>query len=602
MTPATEKQTNGRTDEKERQLKFGILSSGHVLCSAAAPVQLPDVYFSELVWKSLQERRTSGRPVLVNGETGAEMTADDVLRTGVGVGHFLLSRGVREGDVVFGFSSNNESYACFVLAVPAIGAILSGCLSSFPLPALVKQMQSLSPVVLLCCQNSLRTAAQAADQVASVRFVIVTDADRDALPERTPAEQKAVYTMTHVMSQPPLPAQLPVVPLRKSPAEAICYMHTSSGSTGRPKTVARSHAAYVTHMLGMEDGTAFEYRRAGQDVVSGRLLIPHTTGPMIIMKAMHSGCTLIILSDLLAHKFVSLIRRYAISHIVAVPTLVAALAQCPLSPHDDVSSLTSCAVFGSVLSSATRQQFRDKFPNCTLFSQMYGTTESGQISYVDERVMRSLDEEGGAGIGEKGQTVGRLVRGVRVRVMDRSTGQPLPARQVGELEVHGPCQTDGYYCDADADADNYDRSRFWFRSGDAAFFDEDGLLFIVDRFKMIMKVDGIQVSPAELESVLMQHEHVSAAAVVGIHDPVHGEVPVAFVVLDPSPGSDARHVLSFHNEQVAPHKWIRELRVVQALPLVSVGKVDKGKLLTLPADLVMRTIRIAEVGANGHVA
>ena len=160
--------------------------------------------------------------------------------------------------------------------------------------------------------------------------------------------------------------------LRKAPSEAACFMHLSSGSTGAPKAVARCHDKYIAQTIGQEEGGHFEFRTAGTDVVSGRLLIPHTTGPPILTSCMYYGCTFVILNELVMEHFLSLIQRYSISHIIAVPTLVSALAQSTTDEYD-VASVYSLAVFGSVLSPAVVKQFIARFPNCHLIYQMYGT-------------------------------------------------------------------------------------------------------------------------------------------------------------------------------------------------------------------------------------
>lgn len=272
--------------------------------------------------------------------------------------------------------------------------------------------------------------------------------------------------------------------------------------------------------------------------------------------------------------------------MIAVPTLVSAMAKADISDEIDVTCLTSVAIFGSVLSPAVEQQFRSKFNNCSLFSQMYGTTESGQVTFADESVVNWT-----ASHPEKRATAGRLIRGVQIRIMDRDTNRSLPHSEIGELEIHGPCQVEGYYRNEKADAQNFDENMYWFKSGDAAFFDEDGLLFVVDRYKDIFKVDGIQVSPAELESILKKHPDITDAAVVGIPDDDHGEVAHAFVVTVETEGMDLSHLISFHNEQMPNHKWIKCMTQVKSLPLVGVGKIDKAKLLCLPADDIVQITR-----------
>lgn len=112
----------------------------------------------------------------------------------------------------------------------------------------------------------------------------------------------------------------------------------------------------------------------------------------------------------------------------------------------------------------------------------------------------------------------------------RMNPNPLSRNQVGEICAKGPQMTTGYLNHPDANSESFDEDGFFY-SGDGGFLDERGFLFVSDRFKEIIKFDGMQVSPAELESILLSHPGVQEAAVIGIPHPVHGHVPRAFVVL-----------------------------------------------------------------------
>jgi acyl-coenzyme A synthetase/AMP-(fatty) acid ligase len=114
--------------------------------------------------------------------------------------------------------------------------------------------------------------------------------------------------------------------------------------------------------------------------------------------------------------------------------------------------------------------------------------------------------------------------------------------------------------------------------------DGDGCLRIVDRLKELIKVDGLQVAQAELEALLLAHPAVSDAAVVGLPDDQHGEVPVAAVV--PRGNLDAAALISWAGEQVSPHKRLRAVHVVGQIPRTPAGKVLRRSLRT---DAARRT-------------
>jgi acyl-coenzyme A synthetase/AMP-(fatty) acid ligase len=111
----------------------------------------------------------------------------------------------------------------------------------------------------------------------------------------------------------------------------------------------------------------------------------------------------------------------------------------------------------------------------------------------------------------------------------------------------------------------------WRNTGDIAYVDDDGYLFVVDHLKELIKYKGMQVAPAELEGVLLTHPAVAEAAVVGVPDEEAGEVPKAFVVLKEPVTPEA--ILEYVASRVAPHKRVRRIKVMDALPKSASGKI-----------------------------
>ena len=119
----------------------------------------------------------------------------------------------------------------------------------------------------------------------------------------------------------------------------------------------------------------------------------------------------------------------------------------------------------------------------------------------------------------------------------------------------------------------------WIRSGDLARVDADGNVFVVDRLKELIKVNALQVAPAELEALLMTHPHVADAAVVACPDARSGEVPVAVVVPDGELDADA--LIAWAAERVAPHKRIRAVLCTESIPRTPAGKILRRRLSAL---------------------
>jgi acyl-CoA synthetase (AMP-forming)/AMP-acid ligase II len=170
-------------------------------------------------------------------------------------------------------------------------------------------------------------------------------------------------------------------------------------------------------------------------------------------------------------------------------------------------------------------------------------------------------------------SVGRVTAGTELRVV--AGGRDLGPGEDGELWVRGPQNTPGYRGRPEATAELIDADG-WVHTGDLGHVDRDGNVWIVDRLKELIKVGGMQVAPAELEALLVQHPAIADAAVVPRPDPSRGEVPVAFVVARGQVDVDA--VREWVNGRVAPYKRIRELHVVDALPRTPSGKLLRRRV------------------------
>jgi fatty acid CoA ligase FadD36 len=170
--------------------------------------------------------------------------------------------------------------------------------------------------------------------------------------------------------------------------------------------------------------------------------------------------------------------------------------------------------------------------------------------------------------------VGQPLRGVRTRLVD-DTGAPVAhdGETIGRLEVSGPTLFDGYLNRPDATAEVFDGT--WYRTGDVAVIDGDGMHRIVGRESVdLIKSGGFRIGAGEIETVLLGYDGVREAAVVGVPDPDLGQRIVAFVVGDAAPEALIAHVA----EQLSAHKRPREVRIVDSLPRNAMGKVMKKEL------------------------
>lgn len=172
-------------------------------------------------------------------------------------------------------------------------------------------------------------------------------------------------------------------------------------------------------------------------------------------------------------------------------------------------------------------------------------------------------------------SIGLPINGVEVKIVDDSISE-VPVDCVGELAVRGDNVMLGYYKNPDATAETIRNG--WLLTGDMAKKDKDGYLYIVDRKKDMVLVQGMNVYPREIEEVLHTHTSVAETAVIGINDPRKGEMVIAYVTLRESAQATSKELITFCRERLAAYKCPRKILFVDELPRSSIGKVLKRVL------------------------
>jgi long-chain acyl-CoA synthetase len=169
-------------------------------------------------------------------------------------------------------------------------------------------------------------------------------------------------------------------------------------------------------------------------------------------------------------------------------------------------------------------------------------------------------------------SVGRAIPGIEMVILDLE-GRPVPPGTEGEICARGPSLMKGYWKDEEQTAQTLRDG--WLHTGDVGRVDEEGYLYIVDRMKDLIIRGGFNVYPRDVEDALLEHPDVIQAAVVGRPDVESGEEVVAVVAVRPGASVSGDDIVAWASERLARYKYPREVRVVEAVPLTSVGKTDR---------------------------
>ena len=352
--------------------------------------------------------------------------------------------------------------------------------------------------------------------------------------------------------------------LREEDPALMCY---TSGTTGRPKGAILTHGNLVASTLSW-----IHEMRAGEDDVwlSGQPLF-HIGGINGLLPFLTLGATSVVTPTTGFDPDAALerIARHGVTMCIFVPTQWDLLCGAERIQSLDRGRLRVAMWGASPAARATLERMAATFPQAEIVSA-YGQTEMAGATTLLK----------GADAVRKMGSVGRPMLGVELRVVGDDL-RDVPTGAVGEIVYRGPTVMAGYHDNPDASAEAF--AGDWFHSGDLATRDEDGYLWLVDRVKDLIISGGENVYPAEVERVLLEHEAVADAAVVGMAHPRWVETPLAFVVAAGDVDEDT--LIAHCRERLAGFKKPSAVVFVDALPRNAAGKVLKRELRASAPDL-----------------
>ncbi|KQV13768.1 AMP-binding protein [Kitasatospora sp. Root107] len=500
------------------------------------PVHVPETSFTSFV---LQRAEQYADLVAAVDVTGANSYTYRELASAIGrAADGLRVRGFRSGDVLAVLAPNRPEYPIAFHAAALAGGT----------------------VVVL---NPLDTVDDLAAHLneAGARLLVVSPTELDKAQQLllgTPVEEIVVlgtadgatpFASLLTDGAPPEPA---VDPAR----DTVALLH-SSGSTGHPKGVMLTHRNMIANVLQTSLVTPL-------DPAEKVLAVPpfhHAFGLIMVMNAsLLQGATLVTMERFDPEAYLKAIQDHRITRLYVVPTIAVLLAKSPLVDRYDLSSVREIVSGGAALDPETARLCRERL-GCRI-GQGYGLTEA-LVSFMQ------LDPSEAPG------SVGRNSPNIECKIVDLGTGRELGRDQDGEILIRGPHVMKGYLNAEEATRQVLEPDGF-LHTGDLGHVDRNGELIIVDRIKELIKYKGQQVSPVELEAVLMTHPKVADAAVIGVPDEEASEIPKGFVVArEPATPEE---IMAFVAERVAPYKKLRQVEFIEQIPRTPVGKIQRRAL------------------------
>ncbi|HEV7654645.1 MAG TPA: AMP-binding protein [Mycobacteriales bacterium] len=454
----------------------------------------------------------------------------------------LVGLGIRPGERVVVCMANGPEVEVAYGAIWRAGAVVTPVVFLLSEAELRHVLADSGAVAVITSPELLVRVAPAAAAAPAVRHVIVAGDAPGTVPYA-----ELVAADPH-----------PLVDRKADDLGALMY---TGGTTGRAKGVMLTHGnlwwcGRCAYERGRDtyDGksslTALPLSHAfGLIVTIVGAFIEEQPGPSVLMRWFEPA------------GWLRLAAEHRVSGGQLVPSMLALLLQQPLEDHD-LSELRYLSVGAAPLPAAVRAEWEKRVPGAEVL-EGYGCTESGAV------ISSSTLADRRAG------SVGRPLPRYEVRVVD-DAGRDVAAGADGEVWARGPGVMTGYWNDPETTAGTL--AEGWLHTGDVGHLDADGFLWLVDRKKDLIIRSGVNVFPRDVEEVLLEHPGIAAAAVVGRPDPVRGEEVVAFVAARPGSILDAAEVEAFAAARLSGIHRPHDVRVVDTIPVTSVGKTDRKAL------------------------
>ena len=480
---------------------------------------------------------------IVDLDTGSETTYAELDQRASRLAAWMQSQGMAKGDRVAILAPNCPEIFETAFACAKIGVICLPLNWRLTVPELEYILQDSSPKLLI---NDVKFAKESDALVRLCKTPLQLQLDV--------ADANSSYALKVANSD----GDYQAVACNHDDVAMIMY---TSGTTGHPK------GAMITFGMNFYNAVNLGLPAGVNSNTVQLVVLPlfHTGGMNCYANPiLHAGGRILLMRDFEPGRALSVIGNpeLGVTHFFGVPAPYQFMMQHPDFAATDLSRLQTAGVGGAPCAEAILRGWIDRG---VALVQGWGMTETspGGTMLEPEDAIRKIG------------SAGKCLLHTEVKIVD-DDGNDLPWGEVGELLIRGPNITPGYWNNPEATAKSFVDD--WLRTRDAARFDEEGFIYIVDRWKDMYISGGENVYPAEIENVLYQLPEVAEAAIIGIPDDRWGETGKAVVVVKPDQQLSADDVVAHCLKNLAKFKVPASVEFIDALPRNATGKVLKRNL------------------------
>ncbi|KAI1612733.1 hypothetical protein EDD37DRAFT_664153 [Exophiala viscosa] len=504
------------------------------------------------------DQTPSNKPIWIDAQDPTKsLSSSQALEWIKRLGSFLEHQRIPKGEVVMILTPNHIFVPVAYLGIVGAGRVFSGANPIYTSTEIEHQIRNTGTRLILVHPSLVGTAVEAARKAGLGKDSIFQFSDHPCQPFQGVQDWRDVAVDADRFS---------CDQLGETSRRTLATINYSSGTTGLPKGVCVSHYNIIANseqtIFIRDQEQPYQPSARPEERWLGFLPLYHAYGQLYMcVMAPRMSIPVYIMQKFVYEDFLNCIQKYRITHLQAAPPILVMLDKRPETSKYDLSSVKNILCGAAPLSKELQNAVSKRFKVNII--QGWGMTEvtCGAVHVPGGRV----DDSGSVGV---------LDPNCECKLLD-DDGKEVAAGEPGEMHVKGPQICLGYWKNASATKETLD-DEGWLKTGDIAVVRKDWF-WIVDRKKELIKVNALQVAPAELEAVLLEHESIADAAVVGI-TLNNEEWPRAYVTLkDDSKGKiTEEHIQEWMKDRVAKHKrLVGGIRFIDEVPKLASGKIQR---------------------------